>query len=87
MSTIDHTQNGRCPTIEAGTSTMTRELEPQDYVTVEQAARLKGVSRDTIHTLIISGKLPSVLPNFVQQVSRRHLDQLVLNGDESLSLI
>jgi len=55
---------------------MTRELEPHDYVTVEQAARLKGVSRDTIHTLIISGKLPSVLPNFVQQVSRRHLISL-----------
>ncbi len=66
---------------------MTRELEPHDYVTIDQAARLKGVSRDTIHTLIINGKLPSVLPNFVQQVCRRDLDQLVLNDDEGLALI
>ncbi len=66
---------------------MTREFEPHEYVTVDQAARLKGVSRDTIHTLIITGKLPSVLPNFVQQVSRQHLDRLVLNDNERLSLI
>jgi predicted transcriptional regulator of viral defense system len=65
---------------------MTRELESHDYITIEQAARLKGVSRNTIHTLIIEGKLPSVLPNFVQQVSRQHLDRLVLNDDEGLSL-
>ncbi len=66
---------------------MTRELEPHDYLTIEQAARLKGVSRNTIHTLIIEGKLPSVLPNFVQHVCRRDLDRLVINDDEGLSLI
>jgi hypothetical protein len=66
---------------------MTRKFEPHDYVTIEQAAKLKGVSRATIHTLIIEGKLPSILPNFVQQVSRRDLDQLVLNNDEGFSPI
>jgi hypothetical protein len=66
---------------------MTREFEPHDYVTIDQAARLKGVSRTTIHTLILEGRLPSVLPNFVQQVSLSHLDRLVLNGDVGLKLI
>ncbi len=66
---------------------MTKEFEHRDYVTIEQAARLKGVSLDTIHTLIINGKLPSVLPDFVQRVCRRDLDRLDLNDAEGTDVI
>ena len=49
---------------------MTEKIEADDYVTIEQAAKILNVSPDMILTLIAERKLKSVSIENIEMVSR-----------------
>lgn len=61
-------------------------MKTQDLITVNQAARLRGVSRQTIHKAIKDGKLAAVeVPAVTYRVSARAVEDLDVSDKRQLA--